>query len=59
MKSGLDYSKRGVDDIKLDLKSNENKREAVGDRVTRVKESAMQAHKCVDVISKKNAEVKI
>mgnify|MGYP001392144136 CR=1 FL=1 len=40
----LDHISRGVDDIRIDLKSNEKQINNVAERVTRVEESAKQAH---------------
>ena len=40
----LDHISRGVDDIRIDLKSNEREINRVAERVTRVEESTKQAH---------------
>ena len=44
----LDHISRGVDDIRVDLKSNEKQINYVAERVTRVEESARSAHKRLD-----------
>lgn len=46
----LEYISKGVDDIRIDLKANERQMQAFGERVTRVEESAKQAHKRIDKI---------
>jgi hypothetical protein len=54
----LDYIGKGVDDIRIDLKANERQIGALGERVTRMEESAKQAHKRLDKFENKggNAE---
>ncbi|MBU5214550.1 hypothetical protein [Heyndrickxia oleronia] len=49
----LDYIGKGVDDIRIDLKSNERQMIALGERITRVEESSKQAHKRLDSIENK------
>lgn len=44
LKAELGHIRRGVDDIRIDLKASEKERIALGERVTRVEESAKQAH---------------
>jgi len=46
----LGYIRKGVDDIRIDLKANEKNITALQERVTRVEESAKQAHKRIDFI---------
>lgn len=46
----LDHISRGVDDIRIDLRSNEKQINNVSERVTRVEESARSAHKRLDKI---------
>lgn len=41
----LDHISSGVDDIRIDLRSNEKQINHVSERVTRVEESSKQAHK--------------
>lgn len=48
LQTQLDYISKGVDDIRIDLKANEKQMVALGERVTRVEESAKQAHKRID-----------
>lgn len=48
----LGYISKGVDDIRLDIKNNERQMAAIGERVTRVEESAKAAHKRIDDFSK-------
>ncbi|GIO22420.1 hypothetical protein [Oceanobacillus sp. J11TS1] len=51
LKAGLDYIRKGVDDIRIDLKANEKQINHLSERVTRVEESAKQAHKRLDSVS--------
>ncbi|WP_164219407.1 hypothetical protein [Virgibacillus sp. YIM 98842] len=51
LKAGLDYIRKGVDDIRIDLKANEKQISHLSERVTRVEESNKQAHKRIDSIS--------
>ncbi len=44
----LDNISNGVDSIRIDLRANERQIGALGERVTRVEESAKQAHKRID-----------
>lgn len=44
----LDHISRGVDDIRIDLRSNEKQINNVAERVTRVEESSRSAHKRLD-----------
>lgn len=44
----LDHISRGVDDIRIDLRSNEKYINQVAERVTRVEESSRSAHKRLD-----------
>ncbi|HHY72302.1 MAG TPA: hypothetical protein GX497_03575 [Bacillus bacterium] len=50
----LDYIGKGVDDIRIDLKANEKQMVALGERVTRVEESAKAAHKRIDKLGDHN-----
>lgn len=49
-KAKLDYISKGVDDIRLDIKSQDRKIEDLKERVTRVEESTKQAHKRINDI---------
>ncbi len=44
----LDNISNGVDSIRIDLRANERQIGELGERVTRVEESAKQAHKRLD-----------
>ncbi|MCU5196508.1 hypothetical protein OCE52_17030 [Bacillus mobilis] len=48
MKAELGYIRKGVDDIRLDQKSNERRMTEFGERLTRVEESVKQSHKRLD-----------
>jgi hypothetical protein len=48
----LNYISRGVDDIKLDMKMQDNKINGVIERVAKVEESAKSAHKRIDDLEK-------
>lgn len=50
IKTQLGYISKGVDDIRLDIKTNERQMRTLGERVTRVEESSKQAHKRIDSI---------
>ncbi|AOM13802.1 MULTISPECIES: hypothetical protein [Bacillus cereus group] len=52
VKAELGYIRKGVDDIRIDLKASEKQMVALGERVTRVEESTKQAHKRLDTIEK-------
>ncbi|MCQ6306054.1 hypothetical protein [Bacillus cereus] len=54
VKAELGYIRKGVDDIRIDLKASERQMVALGERVTRVEESTKQAHKRLDTIEKEN-----
>lgn len=54
LKAELGYIRRGVDDIKIDLKANEKQMQTYGERLTRVEESAKQAHKRIDNFEKES-----
>ncbi|GEB35322.1 hypothetical protein BPA01_49020 [Brevibacillus parabrevis] len=43
-RADVDYLKRGVDDIRLEQRAQGQKFDALSERVTRVEESAKQAH---------------
>ncbi|WP_066317011.1 hypothetical protein [Bacillus sp. FJAT-29814] len=53
LKAELGYIRRGVDDIKIDLKASEKQMQHLGERVTRVEESNKSLHKRVDKIEEK------
>src|SRR5690625_932727 len=48
LKSELGYIRKGVDDIRIDLRANEKNIGLLSERVTRVEESTKQAHKRID-----------
>jgi peptidoglycan hydrolase CwlO-like protein len=48
----LNYISRGIDDIKLDAKDTSRRLDNTIERVTRVEESAKQAHKRIDDLGK-------
>ena len=47
-RADVDYIKRGVDDIRLEQRVQAQRVDALSERVTRVEESAKQAHKRID-----------
>ncbi|MGP4041889.1 hypothetical protein ACTWP4_18605 [Gracilibacillus sp. D59] len=51
LRTSLLYISRGVDDIKVDLRANEKVVREMSERLTRVEESAKQAHKRIDYFS--------
>jgi hypothetical protein len=55
IKSDVEYIKRGVDDMRLEMRSQGQRFDVLAERVTRVEESAKQAHHRLDrldVVSK-------
>ncbi|MCW1941749.1 hypothetical protein P4308_27260 [Bacillus wiedmannii] len=52
MKAELGYIRKGVDDIRIDLKANEKQMQQLSERVTRVEESTKQSHKRLDNLEK-------
>lgn len=52
LKSDVDYIKRGVDDIKVDMRVQAAKIEDIDRRVTRCEESTKSAHKRIDTLEK-------
>ena len=52
LRSDMDYIKRGVDEIRVDLRSQGQRMDVLAERVTRIEESAKQAHKRIDEIAK-------
>jgi uncharacterized membrane protein len=50
VKAELGYIRKGVDDIRIDLKANEKNIAHLSERVTRVEESSKQAHKRIDAM---------
>ncbi|MDR2046543.1 MAG: hypothetical protein LBP79_01330 [Clostridiales bacterium] len=53
LKSDIGYIKRRVDDIILEQRETNKTLDAYGERITRVEESAKQAHKRIDGIENK------
>ncbi|MED4749967.1 hypothetical protein [Brevibacillus choshinensis] len=54
LKVDVEYIKRGVDDIRAEQRSQGKEIEKLAERVTRVEESAKQAHKRLDRIDDEN-----
>ncbi len=52
LKSDVEYIKRGVDDIRVEQKTQKRDFDALSERVTRVEESAKQALKRLDGLEK-------
>lgn len=48
LQSDVEYIKRGVDDIRVDMRLQGQKVDGLSERVTRVEESTKQAHKRLD-----------
>jgi hypothetical protein len=53
LRTDMEYLKRGVDDIRLEQRSQGQKMDVFGERLTRVEESSKQAHKRIDRIEQK------
>ncbi|MDQ0114344.1 hypothetical protein [Paenibacillus harenae] len=54
MKTDVDYIKRGVDEMRLEMRDQGRRFDALSERVTRVEESAKQAHHRLDRVEKQN-----
>lgn len=52
IKAELGYISKGVNDIRYDLRTKETQMNLIGERVTRVEESAKQAHRRLDSLEK-------
>lgn len=48
LKMDVDYIKKGVDDIRVDMRVYGQRVDSLSERVTRVEESSKQAHKRID-----------
>lgn len=48
IKSDVEYIKRGVDDMRLEMRAQGQRFDVLAERVTRVEESAKQAHHRLD-----------
>ncbi|MFU1798704.1 hypothetical protein ACM1RC_33030 [Paenibacillus azoreducens] len=53
LQTDVEYIKRGVDDIKVDLRMQGQRVDGLSERVTRVEESTKQAHKRLDKLEEK------
>ncbi|WP_035213383.1 hypothetical protein [Desulfitobacterium hafniense] len=53
LRTDMEYLKRGVDDIRIEQRSQGQRMDAMGERLTRVEESSKQAHKRIDRIEQK------
>jgi hypothetical protein len=52
LRADTDYIKRGVDDLRVEIRLQGQKSDALAERITRVEESAKQAHHRLDRIDK-------
>lgn len=48
LQTDVEYIKRGVDDIRVDMRIQSQRVDGISERVTRVEESTKQAHKRID-----------
>ncbi len=53
LRTGMEYLKRGVDDIRIEQRTQGQRLDIVGERLTRVEESSKQAHKRIDRMEQK------
>lgn len=53
LKTNLEYIRRGVDDIRIDLKAQESKVSDLAGTVIRVEEIAKSAHKRIDTLEER------
>ncbi|MCE4052118.1 hypothetical protein [Bacillus sp. Au-Bac7] len=54
IKTRLDYIGKGVDDIRIDLRTNEKQMNQLSERITRLEESSKQSHKRLANFDKEN-----
>ena len=54
LKNELQYISRGVDDIRIELRAQREQMSQLAERVTRVEESAKQAHKRLDAMERRD-----
>ncbi|MGG1878123.1 hypothetical protein ABDI30_11220 [Paenibacillus cisolokensis] len=50
LQTDVSYIKRGIDDIRVDLRMQGQRMDGLAERVTRVEESSKQAHRRIDRI---------
>ena len=55
LKRDVEHIKRGVDDLRFELRAQNERYDKLAERVTRVEESAKQAHKRLDRIDEKGS----
>lgn len=48
LRASVNYIRQGVDDLRVEIKSQSQRYDLLAERVTRVEESAKQAHKRID-----------
>lgn len=53
LRTDMEYLKRGVDDIRIEQRSQGQRVDVMGERLTRVEESSKQAHKRIDRMEQK------
>lgn len=53
LRADMEYIKRGIDDIRVEQRALGQRFDVLSERVTRVEESAKQAHKRIDDIGRK------
>ena len=54
LKTDMEYIKRGIDDIRFDVRKQGERLDGQAERLTRVEESAKQAHKRIDKLENEN-----
>lgn len=52
LQADMEYIKRGIDDVRIEQKAQGQRFDALAERVTRVEESAKQAHKRIDKLER-------
>lgn len=53
LKMDVEYIKRGIDDVRYEVRSLGQKTDNISERLTRVEESSKQAHKRIDRMEEK------
>lgn len=52
IRADINYIRRGIEGIQVDLKVQDKRHRELSERVTRIEESAKQAHKRIDALTK-------
>lgn len=56
LRTDMEYLKRGIDDIRFDIRKQGERLDGQAERLTRLEESAKQAHKRIDKLENENVK---